>query len=54
MKNRKKEIEWNKDTKKMKKRDQVVMSRIQTGKAQCTDTSQTSKITTSSLSVMFG
>jgi hypothetical protein len=25
--NRKKEIEWNKDTKKMKRRDQVVISR---------------------------
>jgi surfactin synthase thioesterase subunit len=25
MKNRKKEIEWNKDTKKMKRRDQVVI-----------------------------
>jgi hypothetical protein len=27
MKNRKKEIKWTKDTKKMKKRDQVVISR---------------------------
>jgi hypothetical protein len=31
MKNRKKEIEWNKDTKKMKRRDQVVISRLRTG-----------------------
>jgi hypothetical protein len=31
MKNRKKEIEWNKDTKKMKKRDRVVISRLRTG-----------------------
>jgi hypothetical protein len=34
MKNRKKEIEWNKDTKKMKRRDQIVISRLQTGNAQ--------------------
>jgi hypothetical protein len=31
MKNGKKEIEWNKDTKKMKKRDQVVISKLRTG-----------------------
>jgi hypothetical protein len=31
MKNRKKEIEWNEDTKKRKRRDQVVISRIRTG-----------------------
>jgi hypothetical protein len=31
MKNRKKEMEWNKDTKKMKRRDQVVISRLRTG-----------------------
>jgi hypothetical protein len=31
MKNRKKEIESNKDRKKMKRRDQVVISRFQTG-----------------------
>jgi regulator of replication initiation timing len=31
MTNRKKEIEWNKDTKKMKRRDQVVISRLRTG-----------------------
>jgi hypothetical protein len=30
MKNRKKEIEWNIDTKKMKRRDQVVISRLRT------------------------
>jgi hypothetical protein len=31
MKNRKKEIVWNEDTKKMKRRDQVVISGIRTG-----------------------
>jgi hypothetical protein len=31
MKNRKKEIEWNKDTKKMKRRDQVVISQVTNG-----------------------
>jgi hypothetical protein len=31
MKNRKKEIEWNKDTKKIKRRDQIVISRLRTG-----------------------
>jgi hypothetical protein len=30
MKNRKKEIEWNKDTKKIKRRDQVVISKLLT------------------------
>jgi hypothetical protein len=31
MKNMKKEIKWNKDTKKMKRRDQVVIFRFRTG-----------------------
>jgi hypothetical protein len=31
MKNRKIEIEWNKDRKKMKKQDQVVISKLRTG-----------------------
>jgi hypothetical protein len=31
MKKRKKEIEWSKDTKKMKRRDQVVISSLRTG-----------------------
>jgi uncharacterized membrane protein len=31
MKNRKKETEWNQDTKKMKRRDQVVISSLQSG-----------------------
>jgi hypothetical protein len=31
MKNGRKEVEWNKDTKKMKRRNQVVISRLQTG-----------------------
>jgi hypothetical protein len=30
MKNKKKEIEWNKDTKEMKRRDHVVISRLRT------------------------
>jgi hypothetical protein len=31
LKYRKKEIEWNIDTKKMKRRDQVVITRLRTG-----------------------
>jgi hypothetical protein len=31
MKHTKKEIEWNKDAKKMKRRDQVVISRLRAG-----------------------
>jgi hypothetical protein len=37
MKNRKKEIEWNKDTKKMKRRDQVLISKFRSDYAMATN-----------------
>jgi hypothetical protein len=44
MENRKKEIEWNEDTKKMKRQDQVVISRLQAGYSMATHAKNLKKI----------
>jgi hypothetical protein len=56
MKNGKKEIKWNKDTKKMIRRYQFVISRLQTGYTMATHgyTINKQTIRTSALSVILG